>query len=179
MFSSYCFPLQEISTHALTEGDRIHSAEVLGYQNFNSRPHGGRPVPGLGLLARSRHFNSRPHGGRRVFILFHSCTSTFQLTPSRRATARVTDNMLGLAISTHALTEGDVYFPGSFESISVFQLTPSRRATTSRNVFFRRSLFQLTPSRRATVLGVCFRVTIILYFNSRPHGGRRLTESTR
>ena len=54
-------------------------------------------------------------------------------------------------ISTHALTEGDI-------------------TSIERNIFF--NIFQLTPSRRAT--GRHREIeTHAVYFNSRPHGGRR------
>ena len=57
---------------------------------------------------------------------------TFQLTPSRRATDTPACALRNFDISTHALTEGDLYFFGSSESVCVFQLTPSRRATKTR-----------------------------------------------
>ena len=95
----------------------------------------------------------------------------FQLTPSRRATSLSTTKI----------------------SIGVFQLTPSRRATASADVQIRGAVFQLTPSRRATsAAGMFGLLTAIsthaltegdlcchprrfshVYFNSRPHGGRR------
>ena len=53
-----------ISTHALTEGDSI----------------------GYFFLRTKRYFNSRPHGGRPIFSDNLAFTSSFQLTPSRRAT---------------------------------------------------------------------------------------------
>ena len=56
------------------------------------------------------NFNSRPHGGRLRSIPIVLPISTFQLTPSRRATRRASDNKVALAISTHALTEGDSKF---------------------------------------------------------------------
>ena len=56
--------IRVISTHALTEGDE---------RDFRGR-------------SERKHFNSRPHGGR-LSITGDSITSTsFQLTPSRRAT---------------------------------------------------------------------------------------------
>ena len=59
--------LSDISTHALTEGDQ-HINDMYQYQqNFNSRPHGGRPLRTRLLLA----------------------IWSFQLTPSRRATANL------------------------------------------------------------------------------------------
>ena len=77
--------IRVISTHALTEGDE---------RDFRGR-------------SERKHFNSRPHGGR-LSITGDSITSTsFQLTPSRRATKLA-------------------YMIISFQ---IFQLTPSRRAT--------------------------------------------------
>ena len=35
---------QKISTHALTEGDSMHRPSCQSHRNFNSRPHGGRPI---------------------------------------------------------------------------------------------------------------------------------------
>ena len=75
----------EISTHALTEGDRKDMFCSSVCMNFNSRPHGGRPVAHeviagqwgfqltpsrratcpLSIFVRRIDFNSRPHGGRR------------------------------------------------------------------------------------------------------------------
>ena len=56
-------------------------------------------------------------------------------------------------ISTHALTEGDNPYLHRCNTGKGFQLTPSRRATVSSTYI---------PSKKS-------------YFNSRPHGGRRLT----
>ena len=74
-----------ISTHALTEGDSI----------------------GYFFLRTKRYFNSRPHGGRPIFSDNLAFTSSFQLTPSRRATCQSGIRLLCCNISTHALTEGD------------------------------------------------------------------------
>ena len=95
-----------ISTHALTEGDALIN----------------RPVS---LLL---HFNSRPHGGRLAFCDFSSSVFSFQLTPSRRATMQKFDTV----------------------RIAIFQLTPSRRATFEIYAVMAALEFQLTPSRRAT-----------------------------
>ena len=100
-----CLP--RISTHALTEGDPFPRLLLCRKRNFNSRPHGGRQnivdvsknirVISTHALTEGderdfrgrserKHFNSRPHGGR-LSITGDSITSTsFQLTPSRRAT---------------------------------------------------------------------------------------------
>ena len=98
----------------------------------------------------------------------------------------------GRIISTHALTEGDSYemladnnvenfnsrphgrataVSTAAEKYMKFQLTPSRRATILMYRGVHPTLFQLTPSRRATVY-VTHWPPCILYFNSRPHGGR-------
>ena len=76
-----------ISTHALTEGDKKEGS----------------------WLSAARYFNSRPHGGRLSSCVIPSTISSFQLTPSRRATV-----------------SGNLSVSGS-----IFQLTPSRRATFS------------------------------------------------
>ncbi len=76
----------EISTHALTEGDRKDMFCSSVCMNFNSRPHGGRQHEDSLCDRKIRHFNSRPHGGRRMTPL---------AVP------------LDKCISTHALTEGD------------------------------------------------------------------------
>ena len=141
------------------------------------------------------YFNSRPHGGRRKripavvikkVISTHALTegdfaiifspfflSTFQLTPSRRATFSTIWNGRQQFISTHALTEGDSFlsFFRPSKAISTHALTegdntnhPSSNTTLT---------FQLTPSRRATAFDDCFRM--LRHFNSRPHGGRLYT----
>ena len=95
-----------ISTHALTEGDHHNAQSALAFFDFNSRPHGGRPLLPIGCIpgsisthaltegdrstavavVSSLYFNSRPHGGRRR--LWPECPPVPH-------------------ISTHALTEGD------------------------------------------------------------------------
>ena len=139
----------EISTHALTEGDHQPAAT-------------GSPVS---------YFNSRPHGGRLHWLFFFAHQAIFQLTPSRRAT-RCTVHLVNLIeisthaltegdqfttalrlsffISTHALTEGDILPACILSKTCIFQLTPSRRATSVHCPFSSGVLFQLTPSRRAT-----------------------------
>ena len=54
----------KISTHALTEGDRMVRACITAREYFNSRPHGGRRQSEIFLQPKSSYFNSRPHGGR-------------------------------------------------------------------------------------------------------------------
>ena len=140
----------EISTHALTEGDRKDMFCSSVCMNFNSRPHGGRPVAHE-VIAGQWGFQLTPSRRATRLLATIPTPGTFQLTPSRRATSREKQYM---------------------DSI-LFQLTPSRRATThsgrsrSRSCNFnsrphggrhcsgaitrRFGTFQLTPSRRATL----------------------------
>ena len=78
---------QDISTHALTEGDG--------------------DFPQLNRFYRS-YFNSRPHGGRLSGAMRKQQNGSFQLTPSRRATPVPRLSVILDDISTHALTEGDM-----------------------------------------------------------------------
>ena len=78
--------VKDISTHALTEGDSEPARHLLAASHFNSRPHGGRPLPRTCRYGE-QYFNSRPHGGR-------------QQRPQVFA--------IRMKISTHALTEGDL-----------------------------------------------------------------------
>ena len=72
-------------------------AELPDYQSyFNSRPHGGRQARPI-FFDASRDINSRPHGGR------HSCHAI---------------DIVTVNISTHALTEGDVF--SSVKSMHAF-----------------------------------------------------------
>ena len=86
-FSRMCLnqPIH-ISTHALTEGDCEPFPSPFPIAYFNSRPHGGR-LDLRTIYGTFFHFNSRPHGGRRYRTSARSCCTTFQLTPSRRATS--------------------------------------------------------------------------------------------
>ena len=60
-----CLP--RISTHALTEGDPFPRLLLCRKRNFNSRPHGGRRAFRMYMDAM-KHFNSRPHGGRHFDV---------------------------------------------------------------------------------------------------------------
>ena len=123
----------EISTHALTEGDRKDMFCSSVCMNFNSRPHGGRPVAHE-VIAGQWGFQLTPSRRATRLLATIPTPGTFQLTPSRRATSREKQYM---------------------DSI-LFQLTPSRRATSARNSRRRVShSFQLTPSRRATIISRC------------------------
>ena len=144
-----------ISTHALTEGD------IMDYLY--------RYMQCISTHALTEG-DARSSAGKLIY-------SSFQLTPSRRATY--------------------LYFIKT--SINIFQLTPSRRATDCRITSVNSHLtFQLTPSRRATgqVSFHCRYGEISThaltegdvrshpesfqgsYFNSRPHGGRLTSPSS-
>ena len=161
----------EISTHALTEGDVVISVSCLLTWNFNSRPHGGRLhtpedrgaeavisthalTEGDTAPARSpgasEHFNSRPHGGRPVHCPFSS----------------------GVLISTHALTEGDVTGKGQryFVNISTHALTEGD-SMRIHCVIAKSDISTHALTEGDHNLPVSHHCS--LYFNSRPHGGRR------
>ena len=117
----------EISTHALTEGDRKDMFCSSVCMNFNSRPHGGRPVAHE-VIAGQWGFQLTPSRRATRLLATIPTPGTFQLTPSRRAT--ITMFVFGIG--------------------QIFQLTPSRRATSREKQYMDSILFQLTPSRRAT-----------------------------
>ena len=96
--------------------------------------------------------------------------SKFQLTPSRRATPTVRRDFLWYCISTHALTEGDIFFFHHSDNhiISTHALT---EGDICQLLFSKIKKFQLTPSRRAT-LRMLHSLLQRSHFNSRPHGGR-------
>ena len=188
----------EISTHALTEGDHQPAATGSPVSYFNSRPHGGR-LHWLFFFAHQAIFQLTP--SRRATsarVSTDAVEVAFQLTPSRRATHLFGQLSFHILISTHALTEGDYASPAVKESyikfqltpsrratiaddqvrvVLLFQLTPSRRATHENHLPLRMVIFQLTPSRRATILS---RIVERKWkdFNSRPHGGRRLSRNS-
>ena len=138
-----------ISTHALTEGDKARCTVLIPLSiSTHALTEGDRnssdPAESL------ENFNSRPHGGRHGNFFLISVCVAFQLTPSRRA--------------THC------HDPAPLRCR--FQLTPSRRATVGVVCLSVTAGFQLTPSRRATIFSIDILI-ILVYFNSRPHGGRR------
>ena len=159
---------------------------------FEDSTHGGRQRNRAGCVG-THHFNSRPHGGRRFFKREINARFQFQLTPSRRATYARFITLSMSAISTHALTEGDVSGNVLDPSMITFQLTPSRRATSPSYHLHSSQTFQLTPSRRATGSttpqypvwnisthaltegdqNIVFLFLFTRHFNSRPHGGRQ------
>ena len=139
-----------ISTHALTEGDKFFPGFKGFTEYFNSRPHGGRPVGDVAeYLEQHISTHALTEGdGKRC-----DCTRrerTFQLTPSRRATAgtkrRVQHNRNfnsrphggrpsaapaeWVRNDFNSRPHGGRHPGGRFRgSCKTFQLTPSRRAT--------------------------------------------------
>ena len=139
----------EISTHALTEGDPPLFVEVSGYENFNSRPHGGRRHENINSRHHI-HFNSRPHGGRPTGAM--SRRRWFRYFNSRPHGGRQVCDVINLECDhfnsrPHGGRQG---YTGSSSRRKEFQLTPSRRATEAAGYMVVTEGFQLTPSRRAT-----------------------------
>ena len=145
------YPVWNISTHALTEGDLRLFSVCLPGSYFNSRPHGGRR-PDDAFNHSSTYFNSRPHGGRldsfQCGQIVH--ISTHALT---EGDVSVVPSALIADISTHALTEGDCDDSLNRSLQNYFNSRPhGGRRTESRPC----------PGQ--------------MHFNSRPHGGRPLVE---
>ena len=121
--------LLNISTHTLTEGDRITALSSPSTMIFQLTPSRRATTHTCTGATPAKDFNSRPHGGRRLTLLLLYFGVIFQLTPSRRATTVNVSSLIVTVISTHALTEGDELLPACAEPAEKFQLTPSRRAT--------------------------------------------------
>ena len=77
-----------ISTHALTEGDKMEALTIEELKHFNSRPHGGRPRTLQSTI-------------KNLVISTHALTEGDNEEEACH---------LGQSISTHALTEGDAKF---------------------------------------------------------------------
>ena len=118
------------------------------------------------------YFNSRPHGGRHSHgagIGSSFCISTHALTEGDVDKVPIIPTP---SISTHALTEGDSFQKPPEALKRSFQLTPSRRATVYRETIrYNRNIstHALTEGDRPAIHGKHCNI----YFNSRPHGGRR------
>ena len=137
-----------ISTHALTEGDRLFS-DVFLWINISTHA----LTEGDDQLFCNAEFSlisthALTEGDTGAYANSDMRTS-FQLTPSRRATRFESSIFRFPVISTHALTEGDT---------APQQLQPNHSHFNSRPHGGRRSGY--------------VSLTIPLYFNSRPHGGR-------
>ena len=164
-----------ISTHALTEGDD----QLFCNAEFSLISTHDLTEGDTGAYANS------------------DMRTSFQLTPSRRATrfessifrfpvisthaltegdAHVVVTVFRCNISTHALTEGDSSRSSMLSSFTIFQLTPSRRATPGRRSDRRSGRY--FNSRPHGGRPIAYRHTrTVPHFNSRPHGGRRYLPS--
>ena len=140
----------EISTHALTEGDHQPAATGSPVSYFNSRPHGGR-LHWLFFFAHQAIFQLTP--SRRATsarVSTDAVEVAFQLTPSRRATHLFGQLSFHILISTHALTEGDHQPAATGSPVSYFNSRPHGGRRFFKREINARFQFQLTPSRRAT-----------------------------
>ena len=159
----------EISTHALTEGDgqmpatnetsfiSTHGGRLC-HENPDQFPHLFQLTPSrratflrLMLIRINLYFNSRPHGGR-------------QLRPAHLPRR--------LAISTHALTEGDHSCCRYSSFLSHFNSRPHGGRHPVVISFLCFQLFQLTPSRRATCGSYAFYRGIIISTHALTEGDR-------
>ena len=188
----------EISTHALTEGDHQPAATGSPVSYFNSRPHGGR-LHWLFFFAHQAIFQLTP--SRRATsarVSTDAVEVAFQLTPSRRATHLFGQLSFHILISTHALTEGDIrvadtplFFPISTHALTEGDdhrsfRTPGRSHFNSRPHGGRpeetlKAAAVATISTHALTEGDVFSSVKSMHafnFNSRPHGGRHMPDSS-
>ena len=160
----------DISTHALTEGDRKRHGDVETLYAFQLTP--SRRATASVVPARLRiSFQLTPSRRATSSSFSELFCKEFQLTPSRRATTKNLAFCEPTYISTHALTEGDYdcFFCGILLAISTHALTEGDSACGSANGSIEISTHALTEGDTGPHTPVlCFR-----HFNSRPHGGRR------
>ena len=118
------------------------------------------------------HFNSRPHRGRLVTLHSPFLSTTFQLTPSQRAThppGVLQSDTRHFNSRPHRGRQG---YRENQQSMDYFNSRPHRgRRKVPRGLMLDEE-FQLTPSQRATIT-LLFPFVFSKYFNSRPHRGRR------
>ena len=113
-----------ISTHALTEGDFLRFSSFSAHRISTHALTEGDSQP-MDSRSSSRLFQLTP--SRRATYTAHCPPPDrkFQLTPSRRATTII--GLIGMMkfISTHALTEGDIFLSHFHQSgrISTHALT--------------------------------------------------------
>ena|GEM_PF-869710 len=142
---------ENISTHALTEGDpairnHLHFTRI----STHALTEGDYDCFFCGILrAISTHALTE---GDDFKTTSNRLSHIFQLTPSRRATSSFCRIGKMPKISTHALTEGDPY-AGSYRHMEII----STHALTEGDTRL------ATPNKYP------------VYFNSRPHGGRRIS----
>ena len=138
-----------ISTHALTEGDYLtHRLRCVNIISTHALTEGDthRSL----RLKRTSSFQLTPSRRATGSLMLGFPASSFQLTPSRRATVSSVGTQNSKAISTHALTEGDYKRIHEYQHIADFNSRPH-------------------GGRRRELLHILIRYSD---FNSRPHGGR-------
>ena len=145
----FCGILRAISTHALTEGDSVRLS-TSAPRSISTHALTEGDIFVLPDRKNAEDFNSRPHGGRPDRFVPFVFSSVFQLTPSRRATFCAVSVAFPATISTHALTEGDAEHGKAYVlyRISTHALTEGDPRSSIAVITL--LIFQLTPSRRAT-----------------------------
>ena len=136
-----------ISTHALTEGDCAARMFLVWSAVFQLTPSRRATSRSLFLRMANSHFNSRPHGGRHHHDKrpIRTGISTHALTEGDNG-FNYLDKLKD--ISTHALTEGDAvsFCAASICFISTHALTEGDSSATS-------SLHSMTISTHALTEG--------------------------
>ena len=113
----------EISTHALTEGDQFTTALRLSFFISTHALTEGDILPAC-ILIQNCIFQLTPSRRATLCCSIGIYGATFQLTPSRRATDYIAELFAEFHISTHALTEGDVDLLHVFLNFSHFNSRP-------------------------------------------------------
>ena len=168
----YARRIQAISTHALTEGDVGSPTETVDPAKFQLTPSRRATIPN-DINRRVIVFQLTP-SRRATSLCFCPWVPfvEFQLTPSRRATFVLFHFSQVFLISTHALTEGDCFTISRMVGMSHFNSRPHG----GRQI---RTLCTIPPAIISThaltegdIIDDIF-LAFDVYFNSRPHGGRR------
>ena len=110
--------------------------------------------------------------GDTMFFCIDGSRLLFQLTPSRRATDRISFLHGQVDISTHALTEGDDLVGLDHICSSHFNSRPHGGRLRSEMSFLIQRYFNSRP-HGGRLRASCAKFPTKQYFNSRPHGGRR------
>ena len=163
-----------MQTFQLTPSRRatLRDVDKLEVQEFQLTPSRRATHSDLHSLDFLIYFNSRPHGGRLQPVADQIHLKNFNSRPHGGRREKSVNFPVWL-ISTHALTEGDEHGYQIADSNSIFQLTPSRRATSSSLSSGNSGIyFNSRPHGGRRSCAVASRSWI--YFNSRPHGGRRI-----
>ena len=150
VLSSFFGWLYAISTHAFTEGDGVQLKRKFYWKRISTHAFTEGDISAPRVLEYECISTHAFTEGDISSIPANSSSSSFQLTPSRKATFFWRLEFWHVIISTHAFTEGD----------PIVAVEP-----------FLTIRFQLTPSRKATKLPL-FSIADDGNFNSRLHGRR-------